>query len=157
MPLDLSFRPWRTAHPGGRHRSIWVDQALALEAPGSSRMLEDEQRCDVCIVGGGFTGLWTAHRLRDLDPALRISVVDADDCGTGASGRNSGAMSHWWSKLPTLLHLLGAEDARRVLQASIAVLADIRAFLGEHGIECELGRVPSELTATATAEVGAWI
>ena len=156
MSLDLSFRPWRTARPGGSHRSIWVDQALALEASGSSRTLEDEQRFDVCIVGGGFTGLWAAHRLRDLDPALRISVVDADDCGTGASGRNSGAMSHWWSKLPTLLGMLGAEDARRVLLASIAVIEDIHAFLGEHGIECELRRVPSVWSATATAQVGAW-
>jgi glycine/D-amino acid oxidase-like deaminating enzyme len=156
VSLDLSFRPWRRARPGNCHRSIWVDQALAMEPSGSARVLEGEQHFDVCIVGGGFTGLWTAHRLRDLDPALRIALVEADGCGTGASGRNSGAMSHWWSKLPTLLRLLGPEDAKRVLRASIAVLEDIHAFLGEHGIECELRRVPSVWSATATAQMGAW-
>ncbi|MCC6209744.1 MAG: FAD-dependent oxidoreductase [Burkholderiales bacterium] len=156
MALDLRFRPWRRIGPGNAHRSLWVDQALARESPAAPRALENEQHADVCIIGGGFTGLWTAHRLRDLDPALRIAVLEADACGTGASGRNSGGMSHWWSKLPTLLHLLGAEDAKRVLRASTAALDDIRAFLAEHRIECELRSVRSVWSATARTQVGAW-
>jgi glycine/D-amino acid oxidase-like deaminating enzyme len=151
MSLDLSFRPWRAA----RHCSIWLEQALAREnlqyqPPGGDR------RVDVCIVGGGFTGLWTAHRLHELDRALRIAVLEADVCGSGASGRNSGAMGHYWTKLPTLVRLLGAEDAQRLLRASIEVLEDIHAFIGTHGIECELRRVPSVWSATAPGQVGAW-
>ncbi len=156
MYVDLSFRPWRAARPGGQHRSLWVDQALAREAPGQAMLLAGEQRFDICIVGGGFTGLWTANRLAELDPAMSIAIVEADACGTGASGRNSGAMGHWWTKLPALLRLLGAEDARQVLQASIAVLEDIHAFIARHGIECEIRRVPSVWSATAPAQVGAW-
>ena len=156
MSVDLSFRPWRVARPGGQHRSLWVDQALAREVPGQAMPLAGEQRFDVCIVGGGFTGLWAANRLSELDPALRIAIVEADACGTGASGRNSGAMGHWWTKLPTLLRLLGAEDARQVLQASVAVLEDIHAFIARHGIQCEIRRVPSVWSATAPAQVGAW-
>ncbi|MCC6474410.1 MAG: FAD-dependent oxidoreductase [Burkholderiales bacterium] len=156
MSIELSFRRWRAARPGACQRALWIDQALALDSSAPWRALEGEQRFDVCVVGGGFTGLWTAHRLRDLDPALRIALVEADDCGTGASGRNSGGMSHWWSKLPALLQLLGPEDAKRVLLASIALIEDIEAFLGANGIECEFRRVPSVWSATATAQVGAW-
>ena len=156
MNLDLRFRPWRTVRASERHRSIWIDQALALEQPEAPRILEAEQSFDVCIVGGGFTGLWTAHRLRDQDPTLRIAIVEADFCGSGASGRNSGAMSHWWAKLPTLIRLLGTEEAKQVLQSSIAVLDEIHDFIAAQGIECEVRHVPSVWSATAPAHVGAW-
>ena len=154
VSIELNFRTWRSA--SAAHRSIWLDQALARETSSPAMVLEGERRFDVCIVGGGFTGLWAAHRLRDLDPALRIAIVEADVCGSGASGRNSGAMGHWWTKLPSLVRLLGAEDAQRVLRASIRELDQMRAFVGEHGIECELRRVPSVWSATAPAQVGAW-
>jgi glycine/D-amino acid oxidase-like deaminating enzyme len=154
MSLDLRFRPWRDASPA--HRSLWLEQALAREGPLSARLLEGERKADVCIVGGGFTGLWTAHRLLDHEPSLRIAIVEAADCGSGASGRNSGGMSHWWSKLPALVQLLGPEDARRVLQASIDVLDDIRSFLREREIDCEFRHAPSVWSATAPPQVGAW-
>jgi glycine/D-amino acid oxidase-like deaminating enzyme len=156
VTVDLEFRPWRATRAAERHRCIWIDQALEKEEPVAPRSLEGEQRYDVCIVGGGFTGLWTAHRLRDQDPALRIAIVEANLCGSGASGRNSGAMGHWWTKLPSLVRLLGAQDAARLLHASVAVLDDIRAFIASHDIDCELRRVPSVWSATAPAHVGAW-
>ena len=45
---------------------------------------------DVAIVGGGFTGLWTAIALTDTDPALRVAVLEAETVAFGASGRNGG-------------------------------------------------------------------
>jgi glycine/D-amino acid oxidase-like deaminating enzyme len=45
---------------------------------------------DVCIVGAGFTGLWTAYYLKQADPSLRILVVEQRFAGYGASGRNGG-------------------------------------------------------------------
>src|SRR5579859_3614926 len=45
---------------------------------------------DVCIVGAGFTGLWTAYYLKRADPALRVVVLEASFAGFGASGRNGG-------------------------------------------------------------------
>ena len=45
---------------------------------------------DVCIVGAGFTGLWTAYYLRRADPGLRVIVLEQDFAGFGASGRNGG-------------------------------------------------------------------
>jgi len=52
--------------------------------------LQGDRRCDVAIVGGGFTGLWTAFHLTRTDPTLDVVVLEAHSTGFGASGRNGG-------------------------------------------------------------------
>jgi len=52
--------------------------------------LTGDMRADVCIVGAGYTGLWTAYHLSRLEPSLRVAVVEANVAGWGASGRNGG-------------------------------------------------------------------
>lgn len=70
--------------------SFWWQQVGLPEArPG----LDGDRGCDVCIVGGGLTGLWTAFYLAGLDPTLDIVVVEAEFAGFGASGRNGGWLS----------------------------------------------------------------
>ena len=64
--------------------------------PTPRRALPGDREADVCIVGAGYTGLWTAYYLKQLDPALRITVLEARFAGFGASGRNGG----WLSGLP---------------------------------------------------------
>jgi glycine/D-amino acid oxidase-like deaminating enzyme len=93
---------------------------------------------DVAIVGGGFTGLWTAIALTDTDPSLRVAVLEMEVVGFGASGRNGGfceaslthglanGIRHFPDELETLEHE-GIEN----LQALIA-------FTREHGIDCDL-------------------
>ncbi len=154
--VELSFRPWREPPTGERMRSIWIDEAFALEAAEPVNRLHGARDVDVCIVGGGFTGLWTAIRLREQDPSIRVAIVEADRCGTGASGRNSGGIGHWWGKLPTLLRLLGPEDAVRLLRASEQTIRDIWDFVARHQIVCDLREGPSVWSATARAQVGAW-
>ncbi|CAB4876054.1 unannotated protein [freshwater metagenome] len=69
-------------------RSLWWE---TLDEPVSPRPpLKEHLDVDVVIVGGGFTGLWTARELLERDPALRIAVVEQSVCGFGASGRNGG-------------------------------------------------------------------
>lgn len=58
--------------------------------------LPGDRDADVCIVGAGYTGLWTAYYLRQADPGLRITLLEARFAGFGASGRNGG----WLSGLP---------------------------------------------------------
>jgi glycine/D-amino acid oxidase-like deaminating enzyme len=55
--------------------------------------LPGDRDADVCIVGAGFTGLWTAYYLKRADPSLRITVLEARFAGFGASGRNGGWLS----------------------------------------------------------------
>ena len=71
--------------------SHWFDRLPEPRSP-----LPGDRDADVCIVGAGYTGLWTAYYLSQLDPALRITVLEARFAGFGASGRNGG----WLSGLP---------------------------------------------------------
>ena len=66
---------------------------------------------DVCIVGAGYTGLWTAYYLKKADPSLRIVIVEKEFAGFGASGRNGGWLSggFGWSREKYLQDI----DARR--------------------------------------------
>jgi glycine/D-amino acid oxidase-like deaminating enzyme len=58
--------------------------------PARRPSLPGGTEADVCIVGAGFTGLWTAYYLKRADPALRVVVLEASFAGFGASGRNGG-------------------------------------------------------------------
>jgi glycine/D-amino acid oxidase-like deaminating enzyme len=55
--------------------------------------LPGNRDADVCIVGAGYTGLWTAYYLKRADPTLRIAILEARFAGFGASGRNGGWLS----------------------------------------------------------------
>ena len=55
--------------------------------------LPGDREADVCIVGAGYTGLWTAYYLKRADPSLRITILEARFAGFGASGRNGGWLS----------------------------------------------------------------
>jgi glycine/D-amino acid oxidase-like deaminating enzyme len=68
--------------------SFWFEQIGGLPEPRPA--LEGRVEADVCIVGGGYTGLWTAYELRRADPTLDVVVLERDVAGFGASGRNGG-------------------------------------------------------------------
>ena len=67
--------------------SFWW-HSIGLPTPGPA--LPGDRDADVCIVGGGYTGLWTAYYLKRADPSLRVVLLEARFCGYGASGRNGG-------------------------------------------------------------------
>jgi glycerol-3-phosphate dehydrogenase len=52
---------------------------------------------DVCIVGAGYTGLWTAYYLKKAEPSLRIAILEREFAGFGASGRNGGWLTGGFS------------------------------------------------------------
>lgn len=69
-----------TAHTSvldGQYVSLWLEQALARERPASSEQQRLPASADVVIVGGGFTGLWTAIRLLEHDPELSVCVRES--------------------------------------------------------------------------------
>ena len=68
--------------------SHWYDRV-----PDPRPGLPGDRDADVCVVGAGLTGLWTAYYLKRADPTLRISVLEAEFAGFGASGRNGGWLS----------------------------------------------------------------
>ena len=76
------------SRPDQRPVSHWFTGHPATRPP-----LPGNRDADVCIVGAGYTGLWTAYYLKRADPSLRIVVLEARFAGFGASGRNGGWLS----------------------------------------------------------------
>ena len=65
-----------------RQNSHWLGEAIA-QGEEECPSLIGNISADVCIVGGGFTGLWTALNLKQQDPALDVVVIEKDACGAG--------------------------------------------------------------------------
>ena len=137
-------------------RSLWLQEALAAEDGVASTELLEPVRADVCVVGGGYTGLWTALRVLELEPAASVVLLEADLCGGGPSGRNGGFALSWWPKVETLVKRLGDEEAFRLVRASTDAVAELGAFCESAGIDAHFRRSGWLWTATSPAQLGAW-
>ncbi|KRF27912.1 FAD-binding oxidoreductase [Phycicoccus sp. Soil802] len=124
-------------------------------------MGEIPARADVVIVGGGFTGLWTAHYLLLADPALDVVVLEAEHVGFGASGRNGGWVSALWPVGPRTLARRGGAQAARAMVAELQNTVDeVGRATESAAIDCgfrkggaiALARSPAQ-AARARAEV----
>ncbi len=143
--------------PGpGAVRSLWLEEALAREGGLEVTPIAGHVKADVCVVGGGFTGLWTALELKARQPDLDVVVVEADICGAGASGRNGGFAMSLWSKFSSLRKLCGLEEAVRLATASADAVNEIGSFCLQHGIEAEYVKAGWLWTATSATQMDAW-
>lgn len=115
-------------------RSFWL--FTDDYTPGSR--LDTSTATDVVIVGGGFTGLWTAIMLKEADPSLDVVILEKEVCGFGGSGRNGGfAMTLLDFSLHHLMVNQGAERARAAHVAVAKSVHEIGAFVAKHNIDCE--------------------
>ena len=135
-------------------RPFWLEQALALENEAPCEALAGETRAQVCIVGGGYTGLWTAIMLKEQSPELDVVLIEADICGAGASGRNGGCALSWSAKYFTLERLFGVEEAVRLVKASEQSIYAIGAFCKQYGVDADYRLDGTLYTATNQAQVG---
>jgi glycine/D-amino acid oxidase-like deaminating enzyme len=135
-------RPWGDGPPGGADRAryadaapvpYWIDAAPPREPTPA---LAGRVETDLCIVGGGFTGLWAALHAKADDPNRDVLLLEAEKIGGAASGRNGGfvdsSLTHGldnglarFEEEMEVLERLGAEN-----------FAGLRADLERHGIEC---------------------
>jgi glycine/D-amino acid oxidase-like deaminating enzyme len=118
--------------------------------------LRHDVRCDVAIAGGGFVGLWTALRIKELAPDTEVIVLEQDVCGGSASGRNGGMALSWWPKAGSLVKICGEAEALRLCAASERAIGEIERFTVEHEIDCELRRDGMLWCSTSPAQDGAW-
>jgi putative aminophosphonate oxidoreductase len=137
-------------------RSFWLQEALREEEGGDAPELLEAIEADVCIVGGGYTGLWSALRIKELEPDATVVLLEADICGGGPSGRNGGFALSWWPKIETLIKRTGEEEALRLVKASEAAVEAIGAFCEQEGIEAHFHQGGWLWTATSPAQVGSW-
>ncbi|UTZ43879.1 FAD-dependent oxidoreductase [Vibrio campbellii] len=136
------------------HPSYWFKQALEIEQPETAIPLQQNLQADVAIVGGGYTGLWTAIMIKQQSPEKQVVVIEKGLCGSGASGANGGCMLTWSTKFPTLKRLFGEEHAAWLVKESEQAVLEIDGFCKQHKIDAQLSLKGVYYTATNQAQMG---
>jgi glycine/D-amino acid oxidase-like deaminating enzyme len=133
-----------------KHVVYWHDtEQVVLEPP-----LRDTVECDVCIVGGGFTGLWTAYFLKEAEPALDIRVVEAKHSGYGASGRADGFVTPTIGKdIQALVKQFGPQRALEASQAVGRSILEIGRFARKNRIDAQYEANDYLMVATDAAQL----
>jgi len=129
----------RGAASGYQRLSLWWE---AVPAPLSPRpALSEDLQVDVCIVGAGFTGLWTAHALVLADPTLRIAVLEREVAGFGASGRNGGWCSALFATSDAALARIHGLEAMRAMRRAMQQTVDVvGSAAASEGIDCHFAK-----------------
>ena len=127
------MRARRLTPPLPSRPSWWLEEARTHRPEAVAPALAGPIDVDVAVVGGGYTGLWTALALRERDPALRVAVLEAREIGDGPSGRNGGFLHGYWSSLTTLRAVVGDGAALQLAHASSAIVPAVRGLLEQRG------------------------
>jgi glycine/D-amino acid oxidase-like deaminating enzyme len=115
--------------------SFWLDN---LGARPRRPALDRAREADVCIVGGGFTGLWTAYELLSAEPGLEVAVLEAEHVGFGASGRNGGWVHGVVSGSAAAWERRGGSGAARAMaRAAEGTVTEIGAVVARERIDCD--------------------
>jgi glycine/D-amino acid oxidase-like deaminating enzyme len=109
------------------------------------------------VIGGGYTGLWTALRIRELEPAARVVIVEQDLCGAGPSGRNGGFVTGWWDELPGLIRQFGEAEALRTVRALDAAIGSLGPWAAGHGVDVGLVEQGFVQVSAAPSQDDAWL
>ncbi|MFD5794376.1 NAD(P)/FAD-dependent oxidoreductase [Streptomyces diastatochromogenes] len=130
--------------------SFWyADDGL----PAVREPLPGDASADVVIVGGGYTGLWTAYYLKKAAPFLRITVLEQKFCGYGASGRNGGWLYNGIAGRDRYAKLHGHEAAVRLQKAMNDTVAEVVAVAEAEGIDADVHRGGVLEVATTPAQL----
>lgn len=115
---------------------FWVAHE-SLDVP-ATRALTESIETDVAIVGGGYSGIWTALALKRLDPSRGVVVLEAADLGRGASGRNGGWLSAKTVGMRGVLAGVNGRDAVREVDGLLErAMHDIVALMAENEIDID--------------------
>ncbi|ANW18979.1 NAD(P)/FAD-dependent oxidoreductase [Streptomyces clavuligerus] len=102
--------------------------------------LPGDAAADVCVVGGGYTGLWTAYYLKKAAPFLNIVVLEAKFCGYGASGRNGGWLYNGIAGRDRYARLHGHDAAVRLQRAMNTTVDEVIRVAADEGIDADIHR-----------------
>ncbi|MCY9787580.1 FAD-binding oxidoreductase [Nocardiopsis sp. EMB25] len=135
---------------GARPKVFWLDPEIeGHDVPEPAPSLTGDVHADLVVVGGGFSGLWTALLAKERDPDRDVVLVEARTAGWAASGRNGGfcaaSLTHGYDN--------GAErwpeEVGELERQGRANLDGIEEAVRRYGIECEFERTGEILVATA--------
>jgi glycine/D-amino acid oxidase-like deaminating enzyme len=108
--------------------SWWLEEAAAAFGDDVAPPLEGSVDADVCVVGGGFTGLWTALAVKEREQDASVVVLEAERCGAGPSGRNGGFLHGYWASIGRARDVLGDAGAHAVARAGERIIPAVRAL-----------------------------
>jgi len=125
----------RTALEKTRFTTYWLD---SLDKPTSAPRLDQDTRCDLLVVGGGFCGLWGAIQAKEKNSDRDIVLIEAKSIGTGASGRPAAIMS------TSVMH--GIDNTERMFPEEVAELENLgrenmkgfQETLDRYNIDCDV-------------------
>jgi len=135
--------PWPQTEPSSAHRAAYADAEprsywlASLPERAPHEPLTESTDADLCIIGGGYTGLWAALAAKAENPGRDVLVLEASRCGHGASGRNGGFLE------ASLTHGLANGLARfpdeidELERLATENFDGLRDDLGRHGIDCD--------------------
>src|SRR5215471_3779480 len=129
---------------------FWLDQP---GAPRARDPLRGDAACDLVVIGGGFSGLWTALLAKEANPGRSVVLIEGNRIGSAASGRNGGFCE------ASLTH--GADNGRErfpdefdtLQRLGLENLDAIEAAIAKHGIDCDFSRTGSLTVATEDYQV----
>jgi len=144
--------------PPNLGRSWWLREALALpEFEGEpAPALEGDTTADIVILGGGYTGMWTAWFLKERDPGLDVVLLEQDICGGGPSGRNGGFLDGWLGHAADLLATYGEIEAKALIDAVAPSVDEIASWCAANDVDAWLHRGGDLAVATNEAQIGRW-
>ncbi len=139
----------------------WLEEA---GEPTPRPALNGDVKADVVVIGGGFTGLWTAWHLLEANPGARVALLEADVCGHGPSGRNGGFCESMWLSAGALRTRFGDAAALELLNASSDTVGaigewcranDVDAWFDQSGYMCVSTAPSFDVVGVAAAEAAA--
>ncbi|WP_420080391.1 NAD(P)/FAD-dependent oxidoreductase [Streptomyces sp. JL4002] len=142
--------------------SFWYATDRGTPAAPPRAPLTAHATADVVIVGGGYTGLWTAYYLKRAAPDLRITVLEQKFCGYGASGRNGGWLYNGIAGRDRYAAVHGRQAAQRLQRAMNATVTEVIDVTAEEGIDAdvrrggvlEVARTPAQLARLRAFHAG---
>ena len=134
-------------------RGWWLQEA---EAAPALPPLEEELAADLVVVGGGYTGMWTAWFVSELEPEARVVLLEAERCGAGPSGRNGGFVNAMWFSLPALRQRFGDAAALRLTRTAEDAVRELGRWCEEQRVDAWYQAGGYLQVSTAPAHDGSW-
>lgn len=131
----------------------WLQEAPGVEL---CPQLVGAREADVVVVGGGYTGMWAAWHVKQLEPEARVVLLEADRCGCGPSGRNGGFCNLMWFSLPNMRERWGDEGALAVARAAEAAALGIGEFCAAEKVDAWYRQGGYMQVSTAAAHDCVW-
>ena len=135
--------------PTARHTVYWRDTEQVEPGPP----LTGDVRCDVAVIGAGYTGMWTAYYLKKAEPGLDVQLVEADYAGSGASGHGDGFVTPTIGhSLASVAHAYGTAEAKLAYSVVGRSIVELGRFCRAQGIHAEYEIRPYLQVATTPAQ-----